>query len=98
MRAKMDKVRRRKERRKKVRTARRNDNQLTHTTRTECKCGGDDHKRTSLLRCSWKGLSELEVVQNYEKRMSENVVPQKCEENTVDPTTEPMSEATEKGG
>jgi hypothetical protein len=29
--------------------------------------------------------------------MSEIVVPQNCEENTVIPTTEPTSEATEKG-
>jgi hypothetical protein len=29
--------------------------------------------------------------------MSENVVPQNCDENTVDPTVESMSEATEQG-
>jgi hypothetical protein len=37
------------------------------------------------------------VARNYEKRMSENVVPQNCDENTVDPTAESMSEATEQG-
>jgi hypothetical protein len=36
------------------------------------------------------------VAQNYEKRMCEIVAPQKCDENTVVPTTEPTSEATEK--
>jgi hypothetical protein len=36
------------------------------------------------------------VAQNYEKRMCEIVVPQNCDENTVVPTTEPTSEATEK--
>jgi hypothetical protein len=36
------------------------------------------------------------VAQNYEKRMCEIVVPRNCDENTVVPTTEPTSEATEK--
>jgi hypothetical protein len=36
------------------------------------------------------------VARNYEKRMCEIVVPRNCDENTVVPTTEPTSEATEK--
>ena len=36
------------------------------------------------------------MARNYEKRMSEIIVPPVCDENPVDPTTEPTSEATEK--
>ncbi len=86
-----------KERRKKTaRTGEANNNPLTRRTSTECKCGGDDHKRISSSRCPWKGLSKVEVARNYEKRMSEIIVPPVCDENPVDPTTEPTSEATEK--
>ncbi len=86
-----------KERRKKTaRTGEANNNPLTRRTSTECKCGGDDHKRISSSRCPWKGLSKVEVARNYEKRMSEIIVPPVCDENPLDPTTEPTSEATEK--
>jgi hypothetical protein len=85
-----------KKRNKKARTGEANNNQLTRRTAKECKCGGDDHKRISSSRCPWKGLSKEEVARNYEKRMCEIVVPRKCDENTVVPTTEPTSEATEK--
>jgi hypothetical protein len=82
---------------KKARTGEPNNNQLTRrTAREQCKCGGDDHKRISSSRCPWKGLSKEEVTQNYEKRMSEIVVPQNCDEKTVVPTTELTSGATEK--
>jgi hypothetical protein len=40
---------------------------------------------------------KVEVARNYEKRLSVIIVPRVCEENTVDPTTEPRLEATEKG-
>ncbi len=82
---------------KKARTGEPNNNQLTRrTAREQCKCGGDDHKRISSSRCPWKGLSKEEVTRNYEKRMSEIVVPRNCDEKTVIPTTEPTSGATEK--
>jgi hypothetical protein len=85
-----------KRKKKRARTETANDNQLTRTTRTECKCGGSDHKRITSLRCPWRGLSKVEVAQNYEKRKSEIIVPPVCDENPVDSTTEPTSEATEK--
>jgi hypothetical protein len=97
MRAKMEKVRREKERRKKTRTEKQNDNQRTRSLKNECKCGGIDHKRISSSRCPWKGLLKEEVAQNYENRICEIVVPQNCEENTIVPSTEPTSEATEEG-
>jgi hypothetical protein len=82
---------------KKARTGEPNNNLLTRrSAREQCKCGGDNHKRISLSRCPWKGLLKEEVTRNYEKRMSEIVVSQKCDEKTVVPTTEPMSGATEK--
>jgi hypothetical protein len=84
-------------RKKKARTGEPNNNPLTRRTATECKCGDNDHKRISSSRCPWRGLSKVEVTRNYEKRMSEIVVPRSWDENTVDPTTEPTSEATEKG-
>ncbi len=86
-----------KRKKKTARTGETSNNPLTRRTANECKCGGDDHKRISSLRCPWRGLSRVEVTQNYEKKMSEIIVPQICEESTVDPTTEPLSEATEKG-
>jgi hypothetical protein len=85
-----------KRKKKRARTETTNDNQLTRTTRTECKCGGSDHKRITSLRCPWRGLSKVEVARNYEKRMCENDFAQNCEENTVEPSTEPTSESTEK--
>jgi hypothetical protein len=81
---------------KQVRTGEPNNNQLTQrTAREQCKCGGDDHKRISSLRCPWKVLLKEEVTQNYEKRMSEIVVPRNCDDKTVVPTTEPTSGATD---
>ncbi len=85
-----------KRKKKRARTETANDNQLTRTTRTECKCGGSDHKRITSLRCPWRGLSKVEVARNYEKRLTENDFARNCEENTVEPSTEPTSEATQK--
>jgi hypothetical protein len=82
---------------KKARTGEPNNNPPTQCTAKECKCGGDDHKQISSLRCPWRGLAKVEVARKYEKRMSKIIVPESCEENTVDPTTEPTLEATEKG-
>jgi hypothetical protein len=87
----------RKRSKEKARKVKQNNNQVTRSTKMECKCGSKDHRRISLLRCPLRFFSKVEVAWNYEKRMSENVVPQNCDENTVDPTVESMSEATEQG-
>jgi hypothetical protein len=73
---------------KKARTGEPNNNQLTRgTAREQYKCGGDNHKRISSSRCPWKGLSKEDVTQNYEKRMSEIVLPRNSDEKTVVRTT-----------
>ena len=85
-----------KRKKKRARTEPANDNQLTRTTRTECKCGGSDHKRITSLRCPWRGLSKVEVAQNYAQRLSENDFARNCDPNPDDPSTEPLSDPTER--
>jgi hypothetical protein len=88
----------RKRNKREARTDKQGDNPLMRVMKKECKCGSkENYRQISLLRCPWKGLSKEEVAQKYEKRMSKKVVPLNCDESTVDPTTEPRSEATEKG-
>jgi hypothetical protein len=74
-----------------------NNNPLMPLKRKECKCGQKDHSPISSSRCLWKRLLKVEVAQKYTKRMSKNVVLQNCDENRLEPTTEPALEATEKG-
>jgi hypothetical protein len=81
---------------KKTKTGNERNNALTRQTKRQCKCGGDDHRRITSLKCPWYGLSRVEVAQNYEKRMNENVASLNCDENGSQPTAEPTLEATEK--
>jgi hypothetical protein len=86
-----------KRKRKKTRTDKHANSTHTRATKAECKCGSEDHKRISSKSCPWKGLSKVEVAQKYEQRLREKVDPLNCDEKSVDPSTEPSSEATERG-
>jgi hypothetical protein len=50
-----------------------NNNKPTRNSSEECKCGGRDHKRISLSKCPLRGLLQVEVTENYGKRLEKRV-------------------------
>jgi hypothetical protein len=77
-------------RKKKART--KDGNKLTRNSSDECKCGGKDHKRTSSLKCPWKGLTRMQVAEKYMKRIEEKVDEDKSTNigTTIEPTGIPV--------
>jgi hypothetical protein len=58
-------------------------------TAGECKCGAQDHRRVTLLKsCPWKGLTNSEVLKNYERRLKG------CEVSEVTATATGCSDPT----
>jgi hypothetical protein len=86
---------------KRARGSHDNNNKPTRNSKEECKFGGRDHKRPTSSKCPWQGLSQVEVSENYGKRLEKRVREQSCEptineptENTVEVVAE---EVTEEG-
>jgi hypothetical protein len=57
--------------RKKAKTSNNPRTRVTREKEKSCKCGGEDHMRTTSSKCPWQGLSPKVVCQNYEQRKKE---------------------------
>ena len=66
---------------KKKRARKQGNNKLTRKCSDECKCGGRDHQRTSSSKCPWKGLSKIQVAENYVKRLEGKAGEEKSEKS-----------------
>jgi hypothetical protein len=81
---------------KKKRARKQGNNKLTRKCSDECKCGGRDHQRTSSSKCPWKGLSKIQVAENYVKRLEGKAGEEKSEKSenctTSDPTANPVED------